>query len=102
MKFERGDIVWVSLNPTVGYEQAGHRPYLVLSDSRLHSARQIVIAVPMTSKSHPIPTHYEIAPGSFVLCEQPKSFSVRRITKVERKGFDVTAIRTILNRLMGG
>ena len=102
MKFDQGDIVWVSLNPPVGHEQAGHRPYVVLSDGRLHSARQMVIAVPMTSKAHPIPTHYEIAPGSFVLCEQPKSFSVRRITRVERKGFDVTAVRAILDRLIGG
>ena len=102
MKAGRGDIVWVSLDPVIGHEQAGHRPYLVLSDDRLHSACRIVIAVPMTSKPHPIPTHYEIAPGSYVLCEQPKSFSERRITKVERTGYDVAPVRTIINRLLGG
>ena len=102
MKAGRGDVVWVSLDPVVGHEQAGHRPYLVLSDDRLHKARGIVIAVPLTSKAHPIPTHYEIAPGSFVLCEQPKSFSDRRITKVEPTGYDVAPVRAILNRLIGG
>ena len=101
MKANRGDIVWVSLDPAIGHEQAGHRPYLVLSDRRLHDTRQIVIAVPMTSQPHQIPTHYEIAPGSFVLCEQPKSFSVRRVTKVESKGYDITPVRNILDRLMG-
>jgi len=102
VKANRGDIVWVSLDPVVGHEQAGHRPYLVLSDDRLHSARGIVIAVPMTTKPHPIPTHYQIAPGSYVLCEQPKSFSERRITKVEPTAYDVTQVRSIINRLIGG
>ena len=102
MKAGRGDVVWVNLDPTVGHEQGGHRPYLVLSDDRLHSARGIVIGVPMTSKAHPIPTHYEIAPGSYVLCEQPKSFSERRITKVEATEYDVKPVRAIINRLIGG
>jgi len=101
VRANRGDVVWVSLDPTVGHEQAGHRPYLVMSDSRLHDSRQIIIALPMTSQPHPIPTHYEIAPGSFVLCEQPKSFSTRRVTKVEAKGYDVAPVRAILDRLMG-
>ena len=89
------------MSPTIGREQAGHRPYLVMSDQRLHDARQIVIALPMTSKAHPIPSHYEIAPGSYVLCEQPKSFSIRRVTKVDSKGYDVAPVRAILDRLMG-
>ena len=28
---ERGDLIWVTLNPTAGQEQAGRRPALVLS-----------------------------------------------------------------------
>ena len=28
---ERGDVVWISLNPQAGHEQAGRRPALVLS-----------------------------------------------------------------------
>jgi mRNA interferase MazF len=102
MKVSRGDVVWVSPDPAIGHEQAGHRPYLVLSDERLHNSRFIVIAVPMTSKPHPIPTHHQLAPGSWALCEQPKSFSTRRITKVEATGHDVAPVRAIINRLIGG
>jgi len=98
----RGDVVWVSLDPTIGHEPAGHRPYLVLSDERLHSARRIVIAVPLTTRPHPIPTHYEIDAGSYALCEQPKSFSDRRITKVEHRAYDVAPVRALINRLIGG
>jgi mRNA interferase MazF len=32
---ERGDIVWINLNPEAGHEQAGHRPALVLSPKAL-------------------------------------------------------------------
>jgi mRNA interferase MazF len=101
VRASRGDVVWVSLDPAVGHEQSGHRPYLVLSDERLHSARRIVIAVPMTSQAHRLPTHFQIAPGSYVLCEQPKSFSVRRVTKVEPHGYDIAPVRAIINRLIG-
>jgi mRNA interferase MazF len=87
---------------TVGHKQSGLRPYLVLSDERLHAARRMVIAVPMTTKPHPIPTHLEIAPGSYALCEQPKSFSMRRISKIEAKGYDVAPVCAVVNRLIGG
>lgn len=28
---ERGDVVWINMNPRVGHEQAGRRPVVVLS-----------------------------------------------------------------------
>ena len=28
---DRGDLVWITLNPTSGHEQAGRRPALVIS-----------------------------------------------------------------------
>lgn len=30
---ERGDAIWITLNPQAGHEQAGRRPALVLSPS---------------------------------------------------------------------
>ena len=97
----RGDIVWAQISPAHGREQRGHRPHLVLSDDRLHRSRGIVIAVPMTSKPHPIPTHHEITPGSFVICEQPRSLSIERVTKVDHTGYDTTTVVRILGRLIG-
>lgn len=98
----RGDVVWAEIAPAHGREQRGHRPHLVLSDDRLHRTRRIVIALPMTSKPHPIPTHHEIADGSFVICEQPRSLSLDRITKVDPTRYDTTTVVRILNRLIGG
>ena len=37
MPARRGDIYFVNLNPTVGHEQAGQRPVLVLSVDEINS-----------------------------------------------------------------
>lgn len=42
--FERGDIVRVSLNPTVGREQQGDRPALVLSRSEVNALGMALVA----------------------------------------------------------
>jgi mRNA interferase MazF len=102
VRIDRGDVVWADMSPVIGREQAGHRPYLVLSDDRLHRSRQLVVAVPMTSKPHPIPTHLELDPGSYAICEQPTTLSVRRVTRVDRHGYDVTRVRAVIVRLIGG
>jgi mRNA-degrading endonuclease toxin of MazEF toxin-antitoxin module len=102
VKIARGDVVWASLDPTVGREQAKHRPHLVLSDDVQHRAMRLVIVVPMTSVQRPWPTRIELAPGSYAICEQVRTLAVERITKVEQKGYDVAPVRAIVNRLIGG
>lgn len=97
---ERGDVVWAAMDPVEGREQRGHRPHLVLSDERFHRARELVIAVPMTSKHRPWPTRIEIAPGSYAMAEQPRTFSVDRVTKVQPYGYDTERVVRIINRLI--
>lgn len=46
----RGDVVWASLDPTIGHEQAGLRPVLVLSHDIFNERSGTVIAVAITSK----------------------------------------------------
>lgn len=46
----RGDIYWAELNPTVGHEQAGQRPVVVLSHDVFNDRSGIVIAVAITSQ----------------------------------------------------
>ena len=102
MRIDRGDVVWADMAPTVGREQRGHRPYLVLSDERFHQAREVVIAVPMTTTHKPWPTRVPVGTGSWAIAEQPTTVSVRRITKVEPTGHDVTEVRELIAYLMGG
>jgi mRNA interferase MazF len=46
----RGDIRWANLNPTVGAEQAGMRPVIVLSKNIFNERSGTVIAVALTSQ----------------------------------------------------
>lgn len=97
----RGDVVWASFDPAVGREQAGHRPFLVLSDERLHTTRHLVIAVPMTTADRPWPTRWEVAPGSYAICEQPHTIALEHVTRHDAARHDVAPVRAILNRLIG-
>lgn len=99
---DRGDIVWLELHPSVGREQAGHRPHLVLSDRRLHAVSELLITVPLTRQLRDWPTRVRVGESSQALCDQPRAISLERITKVEKTGYDVAAVRDLLTYLMGG
>ncbi len=44
----RGDIFWANLNPSIGHEQAGLRPVLILSRDVFNKYSGTVIAVALT------------------------------------------------------
>lgn len=46
----RGDIYWANLDPTLGNEQAGLRPVLILSQDVFNERSGTVIAVALTSQ----------------------------------------------------
>lgn len=45
---KRGDIYLVSLDPSVGHEQQGKRPVLVVSPERFNQVTRVPIVVPIT------------------------------------------------------
>lgn len=85
----RGEIWTVDLNPTLGREQAGSRPALIVSvDPFNQGPADLVVAIPITSKSKNIPFHVEILPPegglslrSFVKCEDLRSISKQRLAR---------------------
>lgn len=108
-RIDRGDVVWANLDPTVGREQAKHRPWLVLSDPALHRARGLIIAVPLTHTDRGWSTHVNLTPpgpGTTVaMCEQVKSLSTDRVTRVDRAPYpsrQVERVHDILTLLTGG
>jgi len=46
---KRGDIYLVSLDPTVGHNQQGTRPVLLVSPDRFNTVMRVPIVVPITS-----------------------------------------------------
>ena len=45
----RGDIYMVSLDPTQGREQQGHRPVLIISPAEFNAATQLPMVLPITN-----------------------------------------------------
>lgn len=78
---DRGDIVWITLNPQAGHEQAGRRPALVLSPATYNEKVGLAIFCPITSqvKGYPfevlLPEGLEI--NGAVLSDQVKSLDWR-------------------------
>ncbi len=85
----RGEIWLANLNPIRGREQAGFRPCLVISiDQFNHGPAELVIVVPITSKSKSIPLHIEISGKetgldltSYIKSEDIRSISRDRLEK---------------------
>ncbi|OLE52770.1 MAG: MazF family transcriptional regulator [Acidobacteria bacterium 13_1_20CM_3_53_8] len=46
----RGDILWANLDPTLGHEQSGSRPVLILSQNVFNDRSGTVIAIALTSQ----------------------------------------------------
>ncbi|MFT4295176.1 MAG: type II toxin-antitoxin system PemK/MazF family toxin [Micropruina sp.] len=104
----RGDVVWANMDPTVGREQAKHRPWLVLSEPALHRARGLLIAVPLTHTDRGWSTHVKLTSSgstTVAMCEQVKSMSINRVTRVDRAPYSPTQVdqvHQILVLLTGG
>jgi mRNA interferase MazF len=58
-----GDVAWVELNPTLGTEQAGRRPGLILSDAGYNERTGRVLVCPITRSPRPWTFHVPIPPG---------------------------------------
>lgn len=57
---ERGDIVWMVLDPRVGHEQSGRRPVIVLSPKELAVHTNLAVICPITSKIKGLPYEIEL------------------------------------------
>jgi len=78
---ERGDVVWITLNPQVGHEQAGRRPAVVLSPPSYNGKVGLAILCPITSQVKGYPFEVQIPSGlevrGVILADQVKSLDWR-------------------------
>ena len=56
---DRGDAVWITLDPQAGHEQAGRRPALVLSPAAYNGRVSLALLCPITSQVKGYP--FEVA-----------------------------------------
>ncbi len=80
--------MWANLDPTLGHEQAGQRPVLVLSENVFNDRSGTVIAVALTSQqpSAGFPLTLELSDPnlpkkSWVKISQIRTLSVKRLGK---------------------
>lgn len=84
----RGDVVWAELNPSVGSEQAGSRPVVVLSENVFNEHSGTVIAVVVTSQQ---------PRAAF-----PLSLEITSAKLPKRSWVKISQIRTLSTRRLGG
>ena len=60
---DAGDLVWTDFDPTVGREQAGRRPALVVSPAALTLNTGFAFVCPITSRVRPFPTSVVLPDG---------------------------------------
>ena len=106
----RGEVWLVNLAPTIGHEQAGRRPAVVVSEDEFNSGpADLVILLPISSTLRPIPSQVPLSPPdggldreSAVLCEAIRSVSRRRLVRrlgpvsAARLGLVEDALRILL------
>jgi mRNA interferase MazF len=90
MSLARGSVVLVDLEPTLGHEQRGVRPCVVVSDPQVSATLRfpLVCVVPVTGTAGSGVLCPALAPGpsglrkrSFALVEQLRSIDKRRIRR---------------------
>ncbi|HJW86129.1 MAG TPA: endoribonuclease MazF [Candidatus Brocadiaceae bacterium] len=78
---QRGDVVWITLNPQSGHEQAGRRPAVVLSPGIYNEKVELVMLCPITNQIKGYPFEVIIPDGlpvsGVILADQIKSLDWR-------------------------
>jgi mRNA interferase MazF len=97
----RGDLIWISLKPRAGHEQAGRRPALVLSPVEYNSRVGLALLCPVTNRAKgypfevPLPGDLEIT--GVILADQVKSLDWR----ARRAETACTAPQSVTDEVLG-
>jgi len=82
----RGEVWWVSLDPTCGSEIRKTRPAVVLTADALNRARRTAVVVPLSSGPTPRPPIVAATPsageGSVAVCDQVRVIDKGRLTRL--------------------
>lgn len=91
MIIERGTVVLIELDPTVGHEQRGTRPCVAVSDPAVNADQRfpLIAVVPVTGTPGAGALYPELSPGksgltktSYALVDHLRSIDKRRIRRM--------------------
>ena len=90
MRIDRGTVLLVELDPTLGHEQRGVRPCIVVSDPAVTADQRfpLIAVVPVTGTAGTGALYPRLSPGksgllkpSYALVDQLRSIDKRRISR---------------------
>jgi mRNA interferase MazF len=78
----QGDIIYLDFNPSLGSEQKGYRPALIISnDTYNQKTNHFALALPITSTKSSFPLHIELPINQkikgYIMCEQVKMIDLK-------------------------
>jgi len=102
----RGDVWDLNFDPTVGHEQGGSRPALMLSEDIFNEGpADLVVVLPLTRTQRKVRWHVQLAPPegglaseSYIQCENLRSVSKQRLKRLRGHVSEVT-MRQVEDRL---
>lgn len=101
---DRGDIVWMVLDPIIGHQQSGRRPVIVLSPRKLAEHTNLAVVSPITSKVIGLPFEVVLSgtktKGAILLIHiKSVDFRQRKATYIEKAPSQVVAktIKSVQN-----
>jgi mRNA interferase MazF len=81
---QQGDLIWVTLDPTLGHEQGGRRPAIVLSAGDYNKRAKMAIVCPITNRQKNYP--FEVAlPDGLTIAGVILADHVRAIDLLHRR-----------------
>ena len=105
---EAGDFIRIDLDPTLGHEQSGRRPAIVVSPRNYNAAAGLCVICPITSRVRGYPFEAALPDDAgirgVVLADQPRSVSwEKRPIKLVGRAPDLvlTDVRERLAALLG-
>ena len=81
---KRGEVYWVTLDPTVGSEIRKTRPALIISPDDMNTALPRVIIAPLTSKGQPLGCRPELTfdgKPARILLDQIRTIDKQRLSE---------------------
>jgi mRNA interferase MazF len=100
---DRGDAVWITLDPQAGHEQAGRRPALVLSPAAYNGRVRLALLCPITSQVKGYPFEVLLPEGlpvtGAVLADQVQSLDWRARKAARLGAIPGEIVAQVLRRL---
>jgi len=99
---KRGDIVWATLGPTIGHEQGGRRPVLILSPEVYNTRTKLAVICPVTSQVKSFPFEVMISTKKttgVVLVNQVRTIDYRTRDLVFIETIDEITLRDVQGKL---